>query len=65
MIAHPSKSHVNDALARLPLMGPIFRSYAAHYDRVDRPESRQTGEKLRALFARWALNFSADYYEAK
>jgi hypothetical protein len=56
---------VNDALARLPLMGPIFRSYAAHYDRVDRPDSRQPGEKLRALFARWALNFSADYYEAK
>jgi hypothetical protein len=54
-----------DGLSRVPFVGSIVRSYAAHYDRADRPDSQKTGEKLRGLFARWALNFSAEYYEAK
>jgi hypothetical protein len=54
-----------DFLSRPPIVGPIVRSYAAHYDSVDRPDSEKTGEKIRGLFARWALNFSAEYYEAK
>jgi hypothetical protein len=56
---------MSDGSSRLPFVGSIVRSYAVHYDRADRPDTKKTGEKIRGLFARWALNFSAEYYEAK
>ena len=54
-----------DALSRVPLIGSIVRSYAAHYHRADQPDNKSAGERMSAFFTRWALNFSAEYYEAK
>jgi hypothetical protein len=58
-------SLASNGVARLPLVGSIVRSYAAHYQRVGERNDKSVGEKMSGLFARWSLNFSADYYEAK
>jgi len=50
------------AFSGAPLIGSIMSRYDARYGSVDfiRPT-----EQVRALFERWSMKFSADYYEAK
>jgi hypothetical protein len=55
----------SNGLARLPFVGSIMRTYATHYQRAGQSSDKSVGEKMSGLFARWSLNFSADYYEAK
>jgi hypothetical protein len=54
-----------ECLFRAPLIGPILRNYAAHYDRVDRKHAWRFSERVSGLFERWSIKFSAEYYEAK
>src|SRR6516164_5074762 len=63
--AHAALTLIAEALSRVPVIGAVIRSYAAHYHRADRPDDKSAGERMSAFFARWALNFSAEYYEAK
>jgi hypothetical protein len=63
--AHAALTLIAEALSRVPVIGAIIRSYAAHYHRADRPDDKSAGERMSAFFSRWALNFSAEYYEAK
>jgi len=49
----------------LPLIGPIVRSYAAHYDGVGTAPAEKFSKQAGGFFARWSIKFSADYYEAK
>jgi hypothetical protein len=50
-------------LSSAALVGPIVRSYAAHYTGAQQHEP--LSEKMSSVFARWSINFSAEYYEAK
>ena len=52
-------------LSRLPLIGPIVKSYEAHYDGADPQNVEKLSEKIRGFFGRWSIKFSAEYYEAK
>jgi len=52
-------------LSRLPLIGPIVKSYEAHYDGADPQKVEKLSEKIRGFFGRWSIKFSAEYYEAK
>lgn len=54
-----------EGMSSLPLVCSIVRSYAAHYDGVDRQDAEKPSEKISEFFARWSIKFSADYYEAK
>jgi hypothetical protein len=49
----------------LPLIGPIVRSYAAHYDGVGTAHAEKFSKQAGGFFARWSIKFSATYYEAK
>jgi hypothetical protein len=51
------------ASARLPVIGVLVRRYVKHYG--DTGESEKLSVRTRALFARWSINFTAEYYEAK
>jgi hypothetical protein len=53
------------ALSRTRLLGPVLRSYAAQYDRIERPDAGPVSDRLRGFFQRWSIKFSAEYYEAK
>jgi hypothetical protein len=53
------------ALSDAPLIGPIVRSYAAHYGRRERPDREKTSEKVSRLLAYWSVNLSAEYYEER
>ena len=52
-------------LSRLPLIGAIVRSYAAHYDGADHQHTERFSKKVSGFFGRWSIKFSADYYEAR
>jgi hypothetical protein len=53
------------ALSRTRLLGPVLRSYAEQYDRIERPNAGPVSDRLRGFFQRWSIKFSAEYYEAK
>jgi hypothetical protein len=52
-------------LAKLPVAGPVLRTYASHYDRAGKRPSERLSEKVRAFLQRWELKFTPAYYEAK
>jgi hypothetical protein len=52
-------------LMRLPLLGPVLRSYEAHYDRAGAAPPQRLSQKVRAFFDRWEIKFTPAYYEAK
>src|SRR5262245_35610904 len=53
-------------LSRIPLVGSIVRSYAMHYEAAHRPHAaKKFSQTLSELYARWMINFSAEYYETK
>ena len=53
------------ALSRVPGIGQLLSRYAVLYGRAHRTQPRGVGETVRGLAARWSLNLSAEYYEAK
>jgi hypothetical protein len=52
-------------LSRVPLIGAILTSYAAHYADVSQQRSEGFSARVRGFFDRWSIKFSAQYYEAK
>jgi len=54
-----------EGASRLPLIGSIIASYAAHYADVNHHSAGRFSERVRGFFARWSIKFSAEYYEAK
>lgn len=48
----------------LPVLGPVFRTYGEHYDRLDEPRLLLS-QKIKAFFQRWEIKFTPAYYEAK
>jgi hypothetical protein len=53
------------ALSNAPLVGPIVRSYAAHYGRRERTDREKMSQKVSRLLAYWSVNLSAEYYEER
>jgi hypothetical protein len=54
-----------EGLSRAPLVGAIVQSYAERYETKNRQRRERLSEKVRGVFARWSIKFSAEYYEAK
>jgi hypothetical protein len=54
-----------EGLSKVPLIGAIVLSYAAHYDRVEQQHAERLSEKVSNFFGRWSEKFTAEYYEAK
>jgi len=53
-----------DNLSALPLIGPVLREYASHYESVRRDPGK-TSARLTSFWESWSIKFSAEYYEAK
>ena len=53
-----------EGLSRVPLIGSIVTSYAAHYAAADPQRAERFSEKASGFFERWSIKFSAEYYEA-
>src|SRR5690606_23628303 len=54
-----------DVLSRAPLVGALAQRYAAHYDHANRVPAERFSERVRGLFERWSVKFTAEYYETK
>jgi hypothetical protein len=52
-------------LAKVPVLGPVLRSYESHYDRAGAPAPQKLSQRVRAFFDRWEIKFTPAYYEAK
>lgn len=52
-------------LAKLPVIGPAFRSYESHYDRAAAAPRQRLSERIKAFFEEWEIKFTPAYYEAK
>lgn len=52
-------------LSHLPLVGAVVKSYVAHYRGATASDHEKFSETVSRLYARWSINFSAEYYEAK
>jgi hypothetical protein len=66
-IGNALRDATSNALERLSagrLIGPIVKRYASHFKRVEQRDEK-VSEKLRGVFERWSVKFSAEYYEAK
>jgi hypothetical protein len=53
------------SLANVLLIGPVLRSYAAHYAAVEQCKAQKTSDRMSGLFEEWAIKFSAEYYERR
>jgi hypothetical protein len=53
------------SFANVLLIGPVLRSYAAHYAAVEKCKAQKASERLSGLFEEWAIKFSAEYYERR
>lgn len=52
-------------LAKVPVLGPVLRSYESHYDRAGEAPPEKLSQRIRAFFDRWEIKFTPAYYEAK
>jgi hypothetical protein len=52
-------------LTKVPLLGPVVRTYESHYDRAGEAKPQKLSQKIRAFFDRWEIKFMPSYYEAK
>lgn len=52
-------------LTKVPLIGPLVRSYESHYDRAGEDKPQKLSQRVRAFFDRWEIKFTPSYYEAK
>ena len=50
---------------KLPVVGPVFRAYAEHYDRDAGGPSMRLSERVKNFFKKWEIKFTPAYYEAK
>jgi hypothetical protein len=64
-IARAATTRTLAVLSDAPLIGSIVRSYAAHYGSVHQPHAEKLSEKMSGVLARWSVNLSAEYYEAR
>jgi hypothetical protein len=53
------------SLTRVPLLGPVVRTYESHYDRAGAAKPQKLSQKIRDFFERWEIKFTPAYYEAK
>jgi hypothetical protein len=53
------------SLSNVLLIGPVLRSYAAHYAAVEQRKAQKASERIGSLYEEWSIKFSAEYYEAK
>lgn len=56
---------VSRRLETLPAVGPVFRTYAAHYDLADAQPSLWFSERVKLFIKRWEIKFTPAYYETK
>ena len=64
--AFRSMLHLGTArLAKVPVLGPVVRSYDAHYESADAAPPQRFSQKVKAFFQKWEIKFSPAYYEAK
>jgi hypothetical protein len=54
-----------EGLRRVPFIGSIVGSYAAHYGGANQQEAERFSERASRFFERWSIKFSPEYYEAK
>jgi hypothetical protein len=54
-----------ESLSQDWLIGSIVRRHAYYLDDIRQPSAAKPSERLRELFERWSIKFSAEYYEAK
>ncbi len=52
-------------LSKVPVLGSVLRTYAAHYDRAGQAPRQRLSQKVRAFLDRWEMKFMPAYYEAK
>jgi hypothetical protein len=50
-------------LSRVRLIGPVVERYASYFNRSEHND--KPSEKLRGVYERWSVKFSAGYYEGK
>jgi hypothetical protein len=59
-----ARGNALERLSAARLIGPLVRRCALHFKRREERNER-VSEKLRGVFERWSVKFSAEYYEAK
>src|SRR5205823_11532390 len=64
-VFHWSLRSVFFLLSHVLPIGPVLRSYAAHYAAVEQRNAQKTSERIAGLFETWSIRFSAEYYERK
>ena len=52
-------------LAKVPVLGPVIRTYESHYDRAGAAPPQRLSQRIKAFFQKWEIKFTPDYYEAK
>jgi hypothetical protein len=61
---HAAMGNALKRLSQAPLIGPIANRWLYDFERV-KPPHVKASERLRRAFDKWAIKFSAEYYEAK
>jgi hypothetical protein len=52
-------------LAKVPVLGPVVRTYETHYESADAAPPQRFSQKIKAFFQKWEIKFTPAYYEAK
>ena len=52
-------------VSAIPVFGAIVRNYKEHYDEASLRPAKPLSDRASALFSRWSIKFSADYYVNK
>ncbi len=54
-----------EGLSGAPLIGPLVRRYAEHYDAVEQRHEAKLSDRMGGMLERWSIKFTPEYYEAK
>lgn len=52
-------------LAKVPVLGPVIRSYETHYESAEAAPPQRFSQKIKTFFQKWEIKFTPAYYEAK
>lgn len=52
-------------LASIPLFGTVVRRYADQYRQANQKPAKLLSDRVRGLYSRWSIKFSAEYYEVR
>jgi hypothetical protein len=52
-------------LTKVPVIGPVVRTYESHYDKTGEEKPQKLSQRIRAFFDRWEIKFMPSYYEGK